>query len=422
MNNVSGINLILKTSGEVFYYTWWILLPIMFYFIFQILWKDFVAAYSPNSWHLSQKWTYLELVPPRDIERGPKIMENIFSGITGVLTSYNTFGEYIEGAFWHDRFSLELVGDQGKVHFYIRVQKKYKKLIEAQVYAQYPDAEILEFPDYTQGFPRIIPNKFWDLWGTDFEFVAEEAIPIKTYDKFEESVTGEMIDPIAAFLEVLGTLEPGQHAWLQYIIQPLPEPANKKYEPVVKRLKEGETAKSRSILGDLADVFTNIFNGMFSKVEFNEDEDNDESQPLEFRLSPIEKERLKITEEKVGQNLFSTKMRLVYLGRRENFDRVNVSAIIGAVKQFNDLNMNQVKPEETTKTYGKIFLAEPRANFRKRKIYNRYINRSMDGPKVVFSVKELATLFHFPDINVKSPSIRKVESKLGAAPSNLPIK
>ena len=418
---MENINLVLKAFEEVIYNFWWLIFPLVLYYIFKILWVDFVAFYSPNSWYASQEWTLLEIIPPRDTERGPKIMENIISSMAGVLTTYHTFGKYIQGAFWHDRFSLELVGDQGKAHFYIRTQKKYKKNIEAQVYAQYPNAKVLECSDYTQNFPKIVPNKNWDLWGTDFEFVAEEAIPIKTYDRFEESVTGEMIDPIASFLEILGNLEPGQHIWLQFILQPLPEPEAKKYEPLIQKLKGEEPSSSRSIWKDLADVLTNIFNGLFGEVEFDKADEKD-VQPLEFRLSPAEKDRLKATEEKIGQNLFQTKMRLVYIGRRENFDRTNVSAMMGATKQFNDINMNQIKPDEMNKTYAKIFFTKPRLAFRKRRIYNRYKSRDMNGPKLVFSVKELATLFHFPDMNVKAPSIERVESKLGSAPLNLPVK
>jgi len=421
MNNVSDISLILATFSKAITIFWWLLFPIFFYYLFKFLWIDYVAFYSINSWNTLQKWTFLEIIPPNDIERGPKAMEPIFSAMAGVLTSYHTFGQYLEGAFWHDRFSLELVGDQGKAHFYIRTQKKYRKILEAHIYAQYPDAEIREVSDYTNNFPKIIPNKDWTLWGSDFEFVADDALPIKTYDRFEESVTGEMIDPMAAFLEVLGTLKEGQHLWFQLVIQPLPEPDNKKYQTVIKKLKGEEMKTSRGIVGDLIDVFTNIINGMFSLVNF-EGADKKDLQPLEFRLSTMEKDRLKFTEEKIGQNLFQTKMRLVYLGKREDFDKSNISAVMGAIKQFNDVNMNQLKPEDISKTYAKIFFTQPRLAKRQRKIYARYRKRNMDDAKVVFCTKELATLFHFPDMYVKAPSLARVESKLGSAPTNLPIK
>jgi hypothetical protein len=422
MNNASDIGSILGIFGQAFIIFWWIVLPILFYYIFKVLWVDFVTFYSPNSWHGGQSWTYLEIIPPREIERGPKMMENIFTAMTGVLSTFNTFDEYLKGAFWHDRFSAELVGEEGKMHFYIRAQKKYRPLIESHIYAQYPDAKVLEVTDYTENFPKIVPNKFWDLWGSDFEFVAKNAIPIKTYEKFEESVTGEMIDPISAIAEVIGSLGPNQHIWLQYVLQPLPEGERKKDEHmnVIKKLKGEPVVEPMSFFGHLLDVITNIPAALSAPVVFGA-ADKKDMAPLEFRLSPTEKDLLKATEENLGKNLFKTKMRMILIGRKENFDRTSVSSFVGAIKQFNDINFNQVKPEDISKTVGIIFFTKQRADFKKRKIYNRYRKRNMDGTNIVFSVKELATVFHFPDMSVKAPSITRTEAKLGGAPSNLPI-
>jgi len=422
MNNVSDIGSVLGIIGQTFGIFWWALLPPLFYMIFKELWIDFVAFYAPDSWHAGQKWTYLEIFPPREIERGPKMMENIFTGLTGVFTTYSTFDEYLKGAFWHDRFSFELVGEAGQMHFYIRTQKKNLPMVESHIYAQYPDAKVLEVPDYTENFPKIVPNKFWDLWGADFEFVAKNAIPIKTYEKFEESVTGEMIDPISALAEVMGSLGPDQHIWLQYVLQPLSEAEKLKdeHKAVIKKLKGEPVVEPMSFFGHLLDVFTNIPAAFSAPVAFGA-ADKKDLAPLEFRLSPVEKDVLKATEENLGKNLFKTKMRMIYIGRKENFNRSNVGAFIGAIKQFNDINFNQVKPEDISKTYGNYFMGTARAEFRKRKIYNRYKKRNMDGSNMIFSVKELATVFHFPDMGVKAPSITRTESKLGSAPSNLPI-
>ena len=420
MNEISQEFQILKIFGEVISFFWWIILPLCFYPIFKILWVDFVAFYSANSWNASQEWIFLEAIPPRDIERSPKIMENFFTGLTGVLTTYNTFDEYLKGAFWHDRFSMELVSEEGRIHFYVRAQKKYRNMVEAQLYAQYPDIEILETEDYYKNFPKIIPNKNWDLWGTDFELVSDDPIPIKTYDKFEEMVTGETIDPMAAITEVLGKLGPGQHLWLQLVLQPLPEANKKKYDAVIKKLKGEPVIAPKGIWESIIELFSVFFRAFWGPVEFGSVEKKD-LQPLEFRLSPGEKELLKATEENLGKNIFKTKMRMIYLGRRENFDRSFVGAFIGALKQFNDIGFNQIKPEDISKTYGIIFAKEKRADFRKRKIYDRYRRRNMDGKNIVFSTKELATIFHFPDMNVKTPAIPRVASKLGSAPINLPV-
>jgi hypothetical protein len=421
--NISPIDQnFLEVAGTMFYHTWWIVLPVAFFYVFKIIFIDYVAVYSKDSWLKSKEWTMLDVIPPKEIEKGPKLMESFFSGIAGVLTTYNTFDLFKGGAWWHDRFGIEMVSDEGKVHFYIRTQKKYVSLVESQIYAQYPDAEILQVEDYYFKYPKVIPNKKWDMWGADYEFVLPNAYPIKTYDKFEESVTGEMVDPMGPIVEIFGSLGPGQHMFLQYILQPLPEvwKKEKPQQDIIEKLTGRGTDAPTGLLGHLADVFSNLISGMFSVVEFKKAEKK-EQQPLEFRLTPVEKDTLKSVEEKLGKNCFKTKIRFIYLAHRENMDKTKVSAFNGSFKQFSDINMNQIKPEDVTKTYGKIFLTERISSFRKRKLWGRYKNRDMNGPTIVLSTKELATLFHFPDMGVKSPSVPRTSSKLGAAPSNLPV-
>jgi hypothetical protein len=410
------------TLGRFLYHSWWIIFPPLSYYIFKILWIDFAGIYSPNSWHQKKDYTMVEIIPPREIERGPKMMESFFTGLTGVYSGFNNFQVYLDGAIYHDRFSLELVSEEGKIHFYIRMEKKNRNMVEAQIYAQYPDAEIIEVEDYAQRFPKIIPNKKWDLWGADFEYVLPNAFPIRTYDKFEESITGEMIDPMAALLETMGTLGPGQHCWMQIILQPLAETWKKEpaQQDIFAKLTGREAPPEKTIMDHLAEVFTNIWGALFAPVEFAKIEKKDQA-PLEFRLTPQEKDTLKAVEEKFGKNCFKTKLRFMVLGRKEVFGGMKAGTIIGAIKQFNDINVNQIKPEEISKTYGKIFGVGPRAAFRKRKLYGRYRSRSMDGVQMVMSVKELATVYHFPDMSVRSPAVTRTSAKLGAAPLNLPV-
>ena len=413
----------LNIFEQAFYHTWWIILPVTFFYLLKILWKDFVFKSSPNSYLKTFSWVVLEIIPPREIEKGPKMMESIFQGMSGVLTTYNTFDIWLKGMLIQDRFSLELVGDGGQAHFYIRTLKSRRSMVEAHVYAQYPDAEIVEVEDYTQKFPRIVPNRDWDMWGTDFEFTMDPSFPIKTYDKFEEDITGTMNDPMAALVEVIGTLPPDQHIWLQYILEPLPEvwgyeAANKK---VLDKLRGREKAPAMGILDHLWDVLRNVLGAMSAPPEFASPVAKVE-QPLEFKLSPLEKDILKAVEENLGKHTYKTKMRFIYIGRKETFQKPIVSSFIGAIKQFCDMNYNQVKPQDASKTYGKIFFTKAIGDYRKRKLYRRYRDRDPDGVKVYFSSKEVATLFHFPDMNVKSPAVLRVASKMGTAPPNLPIK
>jgi hypothetical protein len=423
MNGSADTFNILSSFGNIFASFWWLILPLPFWYIFKIVWQDYVAIYSGDSWFSKYKWTILEVIPPRDIERGPKPMETIYAGMTGVITTHSPFDVWLNGAYRQDPFGVELIGEEGKVHYYIRLLKKYRNLVEAQIYAQYPEAQILEVEDYYNKFPKVVPNRNWDLWGADYEFVKKEPYyPIKTYDQFEESITGEMIDPMAAMVEVMGALGPGQHIWLQYVLVPVQEAESiKGGENLANTLKGKAVApEGGRLLHDIGDVLSNLVAGLFGPPEFKELAKKKEEQPLDTRLSPGEREVLKAVEENLGKNFFKTKMRLIVLGKRDVFDKSFVSAFSGAIKQFNDLNMNQVKPEDISKTYGTGFFTERILNFRKRKIYDRYRRRNMDGVLMLFSTKEMATMFHFPDISVKSHAITQTTSKLGAAPANLP--
>jgi hypothetical protein len=303
--------------------------------------------------------------------------------------------------------------------------KKYQHLIEAHLYAQYPDVEIVEVPDYVDDVPKIIPNSQWDLWGTDLEFTKHSAYPIRTYQKFEESVTGKMIDPLAGLIETVGKLGPNQKMWLQWIIQPTSAKwADLEGKPVTDKLK-GREAEAEGILErlwkDIVDVFSNLIKALSEPIEFDVAKTKEE-QPLEFRLSPGERDVLKAVEENLGKVQFYVKPRFIFLGRRENFDKgVGVNAFFGAIKQFGDENMNSFRPNNSTKTNALHLFVQSRLRYMQRKILRRYRNRSMDGGKLVMSSEELATLFHLPDMNVLAPALKRVEATHGGAPANLPI-
>ncbi len=418
-DTISNLGETFGAIGKVFYHIWWIVLPVAFFPIFKLLWMDYVVAFSRDSWASKWDWVMLEIIPPKEIEKSPKIMEPIFWGIAGILTTPNKLDVYVKGAIT-DRFGIELVGEEGNIHFCFRVLKKYRNIIESTVYAQYPDAEIIEVPDYTQKFPKTIPNKNWDLWGTDFEFTLPDAYPIKTYEEFEEDITGRLVDPMAAMTENLNNLGPGEHIWYQLVITPLFETDRKEEQKTIEELAGRLSGKKKNIVDHIMDVVQSIFPGMFHTVEFPGEEKTEE-QPLEFRLTPVEKEVLKAVEKNLGKNSFSTKIRFIYLSKKEVFNKSRVSSFIGSIKQFNELYLNQLKPEDKSKTYANYIFRKQRIDVKKRKIYTRYIDRDPTGPIMTFSTTELATLFHFPDMEVKTPAVSRVESKRGSAPTNLPV-
>jgi len=405
---------------------WFIIFPPLLFELFKLFWTQHVE----DQYTSSIERVLLEIIPPRDSEKSPLLMESIYAGIAGVETTPSTAEQWIKGQL-PTSFSLELVSTEGQVHFYVRSPKNFRHLVEAHFYAQYPGVEIVEVEDYIYNVPITVPNNEWDLWGTDFLLAQDDLYPIKTYKYFEETVTGKMLDPLAGLIESMAKIGPGQHLWLQFIVTPLSPKIAKELQGTIDAFLGKKKEEKAGILGTLVlnikDVIMNTVRGLMGK-EFafsagGEKASKDES-PVEFRLTPGEKERLKALESNIGKQMFRTRMRHVYVARRGVFDKsTGVSAFIGAIKQFNDQNLNGFKPDDNTKTYSSYIFKEPRLRYRQRRLLRRYITRDSDpqSTRFILSSEELATVFHIPDMVVTSPALTRVSSKRGGAPTNLPV-
>ncbi len=424
-SNLSDMFSMMGTMFSIVFSVWFILFPPLLFFIFKIVWMLHVNGHFGSG----IKWVLLEIIPPRDIEASPLPMESVFTSFCGTIKSPTAAEEFIKGEF-PASFSLELVSIEGQVHMYVRTQVAFRNLVEAHFYAQYPNVEIVEAEDYVHLVPKTMPNKDWDLWGVDFKLFKPDLYPIKSYKNFEETITGKMIDPLAGLIETMGKLGPSQHLWLQYIITPVSEKWYSTGQETIDEFLGKEKPKQVSLIGrlfsDILDVFMNIGRGLMAQeVVFGggETADKKDDQPLEFRLSPGQKDVLKALESNLGKQMFKTRMRMLYLGRREVFSKATgVSAFIGGIKQFNDQNLNSMVPEDGSKTYANYIFVEERLRFRQRRLLRRYMSRDSDpqSTRFLFSTEELATIFHIPDMGVLAPSLTRVSAKRGGAPANLP--
>ncbi len=405
---------------------WFILFPPLLFFLFKILWLLHVNGHFGGG----LKWVLLEIIPPRDIEASPLPMESIYTALAGVIKSPTTAEEYIKGEL-PTSFSFELASIEGQTHMYVRTQAGFRNLVEAHFYAQYPNVEIVEVEDYVNLVPKTIPNKDWDLWGVDFKLFKPDLYPIKSYKNFEETITGKMVDPLAGLIETMGKLGPGQHLWLQFIITPISEKwystGKETVDEFLGRVKEKKQGMLARIFADIWDIFSNIGKGMFGgEVVFTAGAkpEKKEEQPLEFRLSPGEKDVLKALQNNLAKQQYKIRMRHLYIGRREVFSKTTgVSSFIGGIKQFNDQNLNSMVPNDDSKTYANFVFVEERLRFRQRRLFRRYIGRDSDpqSSRFLFSSEELATIFHIPDMGVLAPSLTRVSAKRSGAPSNLPL-
>src|SRR3989344_1846828 len=198
---------------------WWLPLPVAIVIVFRGWWLSSKISRYINS----IEWVILEMRIPKDNLKSIKSMEQVFASLHGTYSQGIKRRErWFQGKV-EDWISLEIAGFAQDVHFYIRAQKKYRKLVEAAFFSQYPDAEIEEPEDYIAILPRDLPNEEFDIWGTDYVLARDDAYPIKTYVNFEQMLQFEemTIDPLATVVEVISNLKDNELILLQLLVRPI---------------------------------------------------------------------------------------------------------------------------------------------------------------------------------------------------------
>jgi hypothetical protein len=371
----------------------------------------------------------LEVKPPKEIESSPKNMEQIFAGLWGSFgTVGNKYEKYILGKI-QDYFSFEIVGLNGEIHFYLRTLKQFRNLIEAQVYSQYPQAEIKEVEDYAYKLPADVPGRNWNLWGCRLKLSNKDAYPIRTYPFLIDEVKTDQpfFDPLAGLMEVLGKLQPGEQIWIQLLFRPEEDKRrNELIKEAYKILGKKEAAPREGIIiSDIKGWFDAVYNVIYTFI-FDQappatiKDKKDDLPSLALYLSPGEKDMIKGIEDKASKKVYESKLQFVYVGRKEIFTMAYVSAVFGIFSQFANLNMNALRPDPPTMTKANYAFAKVRKAYKQRVLLRMMRTRSFWEKGYTFNIEELATLFHFPTVAVKGPMTPYIGSKKGGAPMDLP--
>lgn len=416
------------------------ILPIIgVYILGKIAWKMWVH-YVQQDFISGIDFVLLEIVPPREVLRSPKAMELFF---TNALYHWSMKGgkeEYWQGAVWL-WFSLEIVSIEGQVHFYIRTPTRVRPLIETQIYAQYPQAQVKAVEDYTLGVDEITPESAWNGWGCEFGLAKPEAYSIKTYVDFgldKDPKEEFKVDPISPIIELFGSLKKGEQMWVQIVVTP----SKKSYHTHGTWFgKHDWVQEARNENLKLLAPFT---------------ASKDEGQRIEIRVPDFYKkvvERMNAKIEKIG---FDTGIRAMYIAKKEAFDFSNRRNIRLIFRQYANPNSNELVRTNSTQADAmgtNFFMLSPkqvmilanrmlleyqeRSFFHPPMRHHLFNNHVISGiwlfivkqfwlpyvhpPIFVLNVEELATLWHFPGQILKVPTLERIESKEASPPTNLPI-
>lgn len=380
---------------------------------------------------MSHEYILLAIDVPKDTVQSPLAVENIFALLAGAHSSPTKREKYWFGTVqpW---FSLEIASIEGYIQYFIRTPAKFRDLVEAAIYSQYPDAEITEVEDYTYLVPvKKFPDPDWDMWGCDFIQVKDQSYPIRTYPQFEHGLTQEFKDPLGAMLENLSLLGPGEHFWIQLMIVPIGQTGWKEHgDKLVKKMVGLKEAPKETMLDKMISAPMKALEAIGGEImggaTAEQAKKKDDPEYLRMlAMSPGQVNIVKAIEHKLTKIGYLAKLRAVYIGKKEVFKKTRAAhPFIGAVKQFNTVDLNSLKPElsKTGTSGGIILFKKQRLNKRRNVLLAAYRDRDPTVPMspYVLNNEELATLWHFPTIEIKAPLVKKTEAKKSEPPISLP--
>lgn len=418
----------------------WLILGGFCAFIFLL--RYFSVNYNRNK-AKNEETTVLQIQVARDNEKGPIVAEQMFSSIYGIFENLSLWDK-----FWgktEQQLSFEIANVDQKIRFHAWMPKKYKNLVEGQLYAQYPDIEIKEVPDYTlQGFQGHEKNKIekqqeglvaYDgreglktAMCAELELGSPYIYPIKRYSQFEDKLTRVAVDPLSAITAALARLNAtDEQAWVQLVIRPINDKWRKRGVKLLKILAKGfaenntwlstkftDTYMSRGFLTRLTNFPLRLMfwffgargAGVLSAAVVDENESggdlNEEVSSQHDRETGDSAAMAKIT--RLG---FEANLRVVYVPRPENLyvAEMKLKEIVSSFQQFNLPHLNQI----TVRTF----------NQKNHFILRRFQQRSIVNP-MILNTEEIATLFHLPNDTVINPNIDWVTAKKMESPLNVP--
>lgn len=307
--------------------------------------------------------TLLQIALPRDNEVKIDAAEQLFSS----FASLHQGGRF---QFMHVQPSLtfEIVGMPGDIRFYVSTPNKYKDFVEKQINGAYPDAEIREVSEKDSLKDGFIIGNDYNIFSQDSK-VAFASLKLKEEDFKPIKVYKDLaVDPMSSITSTLAKMTEGEGAAIQIAIAP----AESKW----KKLGREHLAHTKK----------------------------HESDPETAKYSTDPKE-LEGIENKIGKPGFDTIVRIVVSSSTHESAEAHLNNIEHNFSQFDGLN-EFTKNKHRNK---KAFLDE---------FVYRYMPKH--GQTAVMNTEELATLFHFPNKAITTPTIFWVNSKRAPAAANIP--
>lgn len=333
--------------------------------------------------------------PSKDGSFAALSAENMFSALHGLLRDDPTLQEHV---------SFEIASSGEGIRFYAIVPSGILKFVESQIYAQLPSAHIKVVPDYTARLKAS--GSYFEV--ASVTLTKPQFFPIKSFRDFE-------IDSIASFTSTLSQVGETDEIWFQLLARPIADTWQKEGFDYVKAMRDGTLTGPKGpdnsfggvVKKELLEIATNMITGLFTAPKSKEDLRKIEVKPLTPRLSAGQELEMRSIENKLSRMGFNVQIRVLAAAATKEKVANHIRSVLASMQQFSSANLN-----------GLTSTLEPDANL----ALASYVTRTIALSKcLLLNTEELATIFHFPTMNLDTPSISWVYSKSSEPPANLPV-
>lgn len=379
-----------------------------------VAWKVWMW-YIQGQFLAKRKTVLLEVKFPRDLVRSPRAMDNALSKLwidSGETTFFNTAWQGQHRPY----FSLEMVSFGGEIHFYIWTWDNWRGVVEAMMYAYYPEVEIVEAEDYASKF-RYDPDKH-ECFPTDWRYEPRnDAYPIKTYIEFEldkDPKEEYKIDPLAPMLEAMSNLRPDEQIWIQIIIQ----------------MSKDKRRKPGGKWWELEDRYTGIVKDEIDhirKTESGGDDRNDWRKSSRIAVYRVQ-EQMRVLDRAFGKHVFRVGVRGVYISDPDKFGAGGYTRMRWIWRPVGNIQyLNQLRPRRWANPFDYAWQdwADIRWTLMIRRFMDAYRRRSYFYspwiiPHNLMTTEVIATLWHPPSRAIVTPGLERIPAKKAEPPPNLP--
>jgi hypothetical protein len=327
-----------------------IVLIAIFLFLVFLGFRRFIRAVKTASWErLSLETKIFEVRLPQNNETEISAADQLYSGLSGIAGKMNRWKRWFSA---RNFVSFEIIAFPENIRFYVVTPKKLASLVEKQINAAYPDAEVTPAQNYNI-FPETGKVAFASM-----KLKEDSYKPIRTYEDLNT-------DSMSVMTSSMSKLSKGEAVALQIVITPAGTDWRSDGKKYVSKVRDNNSDPE--------------------KTKINVDDEV---------LSAIEQKT-----EKVG---FYSDVRVVSVAKTTDEADANLQAVTSSFDQFKNEGVNYF-----TK-------ADIKSSGAKKEFVRDFVYR-IPRETTLLNTAELSTVFHFPNQTVKTPHIHWLLSKRAPA-------